>query len=386
MLRGVSDQLNVFITRCETTGSRRCGVKDLFHTAGIRTTYGSKLYADHVPTDDAVAWQRLRDDGWTLAGKTNLHEFAYGTSSQNPWYGTVGNPHDPGRVAGGSSGGSAAGIVTGDFEMGLGTDTAGSIRIPASWCGVVGFKPSHGAVPSDGCFALVPWVDHIGPIAGDVATCAETFATLARRPPATAADPASLAAVIVKELEGVGVEESVSSAFAAGVDRLREAGVATSPTDWERLPQGIVQMRLAAAAHVHRRTFPAQRELYGADVAHKLERGLEPQTTAQQLERMADAEAWKAGCRERLGGAQLVVMPTIPIGPPPVDVDEVSLRGTVFAHTQLFNHLGWPSITIPCGTDRDGLPVGMMLSGPGDDVVLGAALALEAAIRDPVAR
>jgi Asp-tRNA(Asn)/Glu-tRNA(Gln) amidotransferase A subunit family amidase len=101
---------------------------------------------------------------------------------------------------------------------------------------------------------------------------------------------------------------------------------------------------------------------------------------------MAEAETWKAGCRARLGSAQLVVMPTIPIGPPPVDVDEVSLRGTVFAHTQLFNHLGWPSITIPCGTDRDGMPVGMMLSGPGDDVVLGAALALEAAIRDPVAR
>jgi aspartyl-tRNA(Asn)/glutamyl-tRNA(Gln) amidotransferase subunit A len=137
----VSDPLNIFITRCETSGSRRCGVKDLFHTAGVRTTYGSRIYGDHVPTKDAIAWQRLAADGWTMAGKTNMHEFAYGTSSQNPWYGTVGNPHDPGRVAGGSSGGSAAGIVTGEFEMGLGTDTAGSIRIPASWCGVVGFKP-----------------------------------------------------------------------------------------------------------------------------------------------------------------------------------------------------------------------------------------------------
>ncbi len=96
ILPGVSDPLNVFITRCETSGTRRCGVKDLFHTAGVRTTYGSRLYGDHVPAKDAVAWQRLAADGWTLAGKTNLHEFAYGTSSQNPWYGTVGNPHDPG--------------------------------------------------------------------------------------------------------------------------------------------------------------------------------------------------------------------------------------------------------------------------------------------------
>ncbi len=377
----MSDPLNVFITRCDSGGPRRCGVKDLFHTAGVRTTYGSRVYGDHVPTKDAVAWRRLADDGWTLAGKTNLHEFAYGTSSQNPWYGTVGNPHDPGRVAGGSSGGSAAGIVTGDFEMGLGTDTAGSIRIPSSWCGVVGFKPSHGAVPSDGCFALVPWVDHIGPIAADVATCADTFAVLAARPRATALDPESLSAVVVGAIDGITVEESVASAFSAGIDRLREAGVATTSSDWERLPQGSVQMRLTAAAHVHRRTFPAQRELYGADVAFKLDRGRVPMTEADQLGHLAGAETWKAGCRKRLGAAQLVIMPTIPIGPPPVDVDEVSLRGTVFAHTQLFNHLGWPSMTIPCGRDADGLPVGMMLSGPGDDVVLGAALALEQAIR-----
>jgi aspartyl-tRNA(Asn)/glutamyl-tRNA(Gln) amidotransferase subunit A len=377
----VSDPLNVFITRCDSSGTRRCGVKDLFHTAGIRTTYGSRVYGDHVPTNDAVAWRRLADDGWTLAGKTNLHEFAYGTSSQNPWYGTVGNPHDPGRVAGGSSGGSAAGIVTGDFEMGLGTDTAGSIRIPASWCGVVGFKPSHGAVPSDGCAALVPWVDHVGPIAADVGTCADTFAVLAQRPRATGIAPSSLAAVVVDAIDGITVEPSVAAAFAGGIDRLREAGVATTTSDWERLPVGTVQMRLTAAAHVHRRTFPAQRELYGADVAFKLDRGRVPLTEAEQLGHMAEAETWKAGCRERLGGAQLVIMPTIPIGPPPVDVDEVSLRGTVFAHTQLFNHLGWPSITIPCGRDADGMPVGMMLSGPGDDVVLGAALALEEAIR-----
>jgi aspartyl-tRNA(Asn)/glutamyl-tRNA(Gln) amidotransferase subunit A len=377
----VADPLNVFITRCDGSGPRRCGVKDLFHTAGVRTTYGSRVYGDHVPDRDAIAWRRLADDGWTLAGKTNMHEFAYGTSSQNPWYGTVGNPHDPGRVAGGSSGGSAAGIVTGDFEMGLGTDTAGSIRIPASWCGVVGYKPSHASVPSDGCFALVPWVDHIGPIAADVGTCADTFAVLATRPRAAALDASSLSAVVVDAAEGITPDPSVAAAFAAGVDRLREAGVTTTPSDWERLPQGIVQMRLTAAAHVHRATFPAQRELYGADVAFKLDRGRVPLTEAEQLGHMAEAERWKDGCRTRLGGAQLVIMPTIPIGPPPVDVDEVSLRGTVFAHTQLFNHLGWPSITIPCGRDADGMPVGMMLSGPGDDVVLGAALALEQAVR-----
>ena len=132
----MTDDLAIFITPLASTGSRRCGVKDLIDTAGIRTTYGSRVYGDHVPAADAPSWARLRDAGWTLAGKTNLHEFAYGVTSQNLWYGTVRNPHDATRVAGGSSGGSAAGIVTGAFELGLGTDTAGSIRLPSAFCGV----------------------------------------------------------------------------------------------------------------------------------------------------------------------------------------------------------------------------------------------------------
>ncbi len=375
------DPLNIFITRCETTGTRRCGVKDLFHTAGVRTTYGSNIYADHVPTEDAVAWARLKADGWTLAGKTNLHEFAYGTSSQNPWYGTVRNPHDPSRVAGGSSGGSAAGIVTGEFELGLGTDTAGSIRIPASWCGVVGFKPAHGSIPGGGCWSLVPWLDHPGPIAADVATSVETFATMAARPAAAAVDPAALAIAVVAGLDGVPVEPGVASAFAAAIARIREAGATTRPAAWERVPAAIVRVRMRASARVHATTFPSRRDEYGPDVARKLAIGCEPLTTAEQLDAMAAADSWKADCLVRLAGAQLVAMPTLPIGPPPVDVDEVSLRGTVFAHTHLFNHLGWPSITVPCGTDADGLPVGLMLSGPGDELVLGAALALERAIR-----
>jgi aspartyl-tRNA(Asn)/glutamyl-tRNA(Gln) amidotransferase subunit A len=353
------DPLNIFITRCETTGTRRCGVKDLFHTAGIRTTYGSRIYAEHVPTDDAVAWSRLKADGWTLAGKTNLHEFAYGTSSQNPWYGTVRNPHDPSRVAGGSSGGSAAGIVTGAFELGLGTDTAGSIRIPASWCGVVGFKPTHGAIPGAGCFSLVPWLDHPGPIAADVATCAAAYAVMAERAVPPPLDPASLDIAVVDGLDGIPVDASVAAAVAGAIARVREAGAAIRPSRWERVPAACARLRMRASARLHMATFPSRADEYGADTARKLAIGLEEFSVAEQV----------------------VAMPTLPIGPPPVDVDEVSLRGTVFAHTHLFNHLGWPSITVPCGSDADGLPVGLMLSGPGDDVVLGAALALEPAVR-----
>ena len=123
--------------------------------------------------------QRLEQAGWANVGKTNLHEFAYGITSQNPHYGTVPNPVAPGRVAGGSSGGNAAALAIGSCEGALGTDSGGSIRIPAAWCGVVGFKPSYGLVPMDGCFALAPSFDHAGPMARDVATCAAMMRALA---------------------------------------------------------------------------------------------------------------------------------------------------------------------------------------------------------------
>ena len=125
-------------------------IKDLLDTAGLVTTYGSALFAEHVPTKSAVAVTRLEEAGYAVAGKTNLHEFAYGISSQNPHFGTVPNPRHPGRLAGGSSGGSAAAVAAGEVELALGTDSGGSIRIPAAWCGVVGFKPTWGLVPEDG--------------------------------------------------------------------------------------------------------------------------------------------------------------------------------------------------------------------------------------------
>ncbi len=135
-------------------------VKDLLDTAGLTTTYGSALFADHVPAVSADAVRLIEAAGFAVAGKTNLHEFAYGISSQNEHYGTVPNPVAPGRLAGGSSGGSAAAIAAGDVELALGTDSAGSIRIPAAWCGIVGFKPTHGLVSVEGCFPLAPTLRH----------------------------------------------------------------------------------------------------------------------------------------------------------------------------------------------------------------------------------
>ena len=156
--------------------SRRPGltlaVKDLFDTDRLTTTYGSIIFAEHVPPRTASAVLRLERAGLAIVGKTNLDEFAYGVTSQNPHFGAAPNALDPTRTAGGSSGGSAAAVAAGLAELALGTDSAGSIRIPAACCGVVGFKPTHGLVSLEGCFPLAPSFDHAGPIARTSDACA----------------------------------------------------------------------------------------------------------------------------------------------------------------------------------------------------------------------
>src|ERR1700751_5247023 len=153
-------------------------VKDLLDTAGLTTTSGSALVPDQLPAASAEAVQRLEAARYSVAGKTNLHEFAYGISSQNPNYGPVPNPAAPGRLAGGSSGGSAAAIAAGDVELALGTDSAGSIRIPAAWCGVVGFKATCALGSAEGCFPLAPSYDTVGPMASSVEGCEELLRSL----------------------------------------------------------------------------------------------------------------------------------------------------------------------------------------------------------------
>ena len=168
----------VFITELDPAGASgtRLAVKDLFDTAGVRTTYGSAIFAEHVPAATAPAVARLEAAGYRTVGKANLHEFAWGITSENEHYGWVPNPIAPGRIAGGSSGGNAAALAAGLADAALGTDSGGSVRIPAACCGIVGFKPTHGLVSLEGCFPLAPSYDHAGPMARDVATCEQMMA------------------------------------------------------------------------------------------------------------------------------------------------------------------------------------------------------------------
>jgi aspartyl-tRNA(Asn)/glutamyl-tRNA(Gln) amidotransferase subunit A len=338
----------------------------------VTTTYGSALFAEHVPVVSAAAVGLLESDGYAVAGKTNLHEFAYGISSQNPHYGTVPNPAAPGRLAGGSSGGSGAAIAAGDVELALGTDSAGSIRIPAAWCGCVGFKPTYGLVSAEGCFPLAPSYDTVGPMASSVEGCERLMHALVPE-----YEPAELESL--EELEvGVAwldeaeplVRERVTEA-AALFPRRHEIELPLAPDNRADFVREV--------ADVHRPLFPGNEELYGDNVRGKIECALRVNDADA-----AAAERGRAEYRERaaeaLGDLDLVVTPTVALVAPPADVDELELRSRGTALTFPFSSLGWPALALPCGAAEGGLPVSVQLAAPAgaDARVLAAGRLLAA--------
>src|SRR5438552_3520862 len=189
-IEAVNDRMRCFITVAAEEVINGNGllnglpvsVKDLYDTKGIRTTAGSKIFENRVPNEDAVAVRKLKEAGAVIVGKTNLHEFAYGVTNINPHYGTARNPHDPGRVAGGSSGGSAVAVAAEMCDWAIGSDTGGSIRIPASLCGVAGFKPAFGSIDIRGVVPLSWSLDTLGPIAPDVTRAARAFSVMSGEP------------------------------------------------------------------------------------------------------------------------------------------------------------------------------------------------------------
>ena len=325
--------------------------KDLFDTAGIRTTAGSAQLRDNVPTSTASSVQRLVDAGAIILGKTNLSEFAWGVTTQNVHYGFAQNPRHPGKIAGGSSGGSAAGLAGGLFAITLGTDTGGSIRIPSAACGTSGFKASWGLIPDDGCFPLIPSMDHPGPMARTMEECAlalEVLGVLERPTPTLAGlrvgvlHPTPAAAKMAAL--GAHVEEAVLPDYGA-----------------------LFPLFAAEAADTHREFIEERWDEYSPDLQAKLSlgRGI---SAMEYLQSQRDLDEYERVCELELSH-DILINPTIPCELPPVAEPETfELRLKMTPYTRAFNHLGWPSCTT-----RDGL----MISGRDDTTVLAAALAWE---------
>lgn len=345
-------------------------VKDLFDTAGLTTTYGSILFADHVPGRSAEAVVRLERAGYVDVGKTNLHEFAYGVTSQNPHFGTVPNPIAPGRTAGGSSGGSAAALAAGLADAALGTDSGGSIRIPAACCGIVGFKPSYGLVPLDGCFPLAPTFDHAGPMARTVADCSAMLEALV---PEFRCEPARRIFV------GVAWADRCTPLVG---ERIREAAALLDarPVDFP-LPTAVGKAFMREIADVHRDLFAENADSYGPNVRAKIERCLEV-TDTEATEAVNRRKGYREEADAALGDLDLLLTPTLAfVAPPPPD-DEHEIREALIQFTFPFNALGWPALALPAGSAEDGLPASIQLVGrPGADaLVLAVGEELEASL------
>jgi aspartyl-tRNA(Asn)/glutamyl-tRNA(Gln) amidotransferase subunit A len=365
----------IFLARPDPppSGGVPLAVKDLFDTAGLTTTYGSILFADHVPERTAEAVSRLERAGYSNIGKTNLHEFAYGVTSQNEHFGTVPNPIAPARIAGGSSGGSAAALAAGLADAALGTDSGGSIRIPAACCGVVGFKPTYGLVPLDGVFPLAPTFDHVGPMARRVEDCTRMLEALV--PGFARVDPPSL-----DELRlGVAWADRAQPLVRR---RLEAAAAMTGAREVDfPLAETVGVAFMGEVAEVHRDLFAENADRYGEGVRQKVQRCLElTDTEIESSGRLRQEHVERS--HESVADVDLLLTPTLAMVAPPLPPSELDVRADLIRFTFPFNALGWPALALPAGPAEDGLPASLQLVGrPGDDaLVLAAGAALEVSL------
>jgi aspartyl-tRNA(Asn)/glutamyl-tRNA(Gln) amidotransferase subunit A len=380
-------ELNAVITTCEerALARARAGVrgrlagvpvliKDLIDTASIRTTYASSIYADHVPARSAPSVSALEAEGAIVVGKANADEFAWGVCGQNSFYGDTVNPIAPDRVAGGSSSGNAAALAAGMVPLALGTDTGGSVRLPAACCGVVGLKTALGAVPTEGVFPLAASFDTVGPMARTVADCALAHAVLtATEVPAPAIDGLRVGVLTAHPDLGPPAARAPRDERAlAHVDRLRALGADVRELSLPVPKSDTWAVFYAETAVAHAATFPSRRDEYGPLIRAKLDHALT--VTAEQADEGRRALAAWREVAAREPDVDLVLAPTLGYDDlPPAGVDELGVRLPFSAYARAFSYLGWPAIAIGP----------LQLAGRDAQTVIGAALALErgAAVR-----
>jgi len=367
-------------------------IKDLIDIAGQPTTAASRVRAGHVATTDAPVVQRLREAGAVLIGKTNLHEFAIGTTSDESAFGAIHNPHDITRSAGGSSGGSAAAVACGMGEASIGSDTGGSIRIPAAACGVVGLKPSLGEVPTDGAVPLSFTFDHIGPLTRSVDDAAALWAVLAGQRPKSinVPTPESVTLGVVGGYFDELLDDEVRASFTDAIERLRRCGLTTEAraiANTELITSAYVSISLAEAAHWHASNLETGSADYQPGVRARLAIG-EKVLAVDYLAAFEARERLRQAVDVALEGCDALVLPTLAIVAPTLGMQDVIMSGgqqvpvrsAMLRLTQLFNVTGHPAISLPVPTQ--GLPVGLQLVGRRDQTaaLLATARACEQAL------
>ncbi|MGA9350629.1 MAG: amidase [Anaerolineae bacterium] len=380
-------------------------LKDLYDTAGVRTTAASKIYAHRVPDEDATSVAKLRAAGAVLIGKTNLHQFAYGVTTESSYFGPTRNPWDPERVAGGSSGGSGAAVAAGLCGAATGSDTGGSIRIPAALCGIVGLKPTYGRISCHGLLPLSWTLDHPGPMARSVYGVAVMLAAMAGHDPQ---DPASADVPVPDYTAGLrdgvaglcigveprwalsGIHQEVRAAFQEALAVLEDLGAEIVEVSVPRVEEGMeaaLTILMAEATAIHEEFLRTRPDDYQPDVRARLEKGL-------AISGMDYGRARRSGELLRrdfailLQKVDLFATPTCGITAPKLGQREVTIDGETVPviapltrYTRVFNLTGLPAISVPCGFSSERLPIGLQLVGRAWDeaTVLRAAYAYEAA-------
>ena len=422
-VRELNPKLNAFITVVQASARARAksadaelskgtdrgllhgmpvAVKDVFETSGVLTTCGSALFKDNVPSRDAAVVEKLAAAGAVLIGKTGMHELAYGITSNNPHFGTIRNPRDPDRIPGGSSGGSGAAVGSDMVFMAMGTDTGGSIRIPAAFCGTVGLKPTSGRVSRYGVMPLDFSLDHMGPLTRSVRDAAVTLQAIAgfdARDETSSREPVdSYLPAAGCSIRGVRIGLPENFYF----DRLDpevDAAVRRMAKNAESLGAHVVPVRvpdiaslnavgrviLLAEASALMEKYAGQRDQFGSDVMALIDQGRLVAATdyinAQRLRRVMQrnfAQLWRR--------VDCLFTPTTPMGAPQIGETTVQLGDQTedvrLAATRLvrgINVLGLPALSMPCGVDRRKLPLSLQIVGrPFDEaLVLRVAAALE---------
>ncbi|AHD03222.1 Asp-tRNA(Asn)/Glu-tRNA(Gln) amidotransferase GatCAB subunit A [Leisingera methylohalidivorans] len=417
----LNSELNAYITVCSDLALEMAGeadrrrkrekgpflgipvaLKDVFDVAGLQTTAGSSLLANQIATRDSTVVRKLKNAGAVILGKTNMHEFAYGTTSINPTFGTVKNPWAKDRICGGSSGGSACAVAAGLAPIALGTDTGCSVRQPAHACGLVGLKPGFGVISRNGVFPLVRSLDHVGVLSRDVADATAMLDLLSGLDPkdpysstltpkdefdvGNHGDPGSIRLAICREMFFEGRPEMIEVAERA-IERLAGAGVEMITVELPEVQKAFEAAKtiFAEAGQVLRDIAEKNAEKMSEDVYRKATArssvGVEDYIDAQHFRHVFSNRIHRA-----LEGFDGLIAPTSTAKTPraqdiPDDYGLLSWR-----NCSIFNLTGQPSISLPCGFTDEGMPVGLMLTGRrnGDVALVNVAKCLERTLQDKV--